>query len=229
MRQTDVEPLSPEVENLLAKERWIEPQPAERRARAMARARAAFRETPAPIGFSPWWRRATLLAAAALLTAVAAVAITTLRKPPVVDEAARAAPPARKVNDSPAPPAAVTAEPSSDAPKSELKPAPAEKVIVPSASRYTPSNADALELGLLQRARAGVARGDFAGALGVIAEHERRFPAGRLREEREALRVKALSGLGKKDEARAAAERFQSHYPRSVLSASIEEATRPRP
>jgi len=91
------------------------------------------------------------------------------------------------------------------------------------------NDAYALELGLLQRARAGVASGKFSTALEAIAEHQRRFPSGRLREEREALRVKALAGLGRNDEARLAAKRFREHFPGSVLSSRIEEAIRPDP
>ena len=90
-------------------------------------------------------------------------------------------------------------------------------------------DAYALELGLLQRARAAVASGKFSSALDAITEHQKRFPAGRLREEREALRVKALAGLGRNDEARLAAKRFRERFPQSVLSNRIEETIRPDP
>jgi outer membrane protein assembly factor BamD (BamD/ComL family) len=89
-------------------------------------------------------------------------------------------------------------------------------VAAPSSS--SAADAYALELRILERARAAVAAGDFSAALRAIANHQRRFPAGRLQEEREALRVKALSGLGRSDEARRAAERFRERFPRSVLS-----------
>jgi hypothetical protein len=229
MRQTGLEPLAPEIESLLSKERDIERQSAESRARGMARARAALREIPAS-SWNPWRQRATFLVAAALLTAVAAAAVAALRKqPPAADERSSTLSHASDSRARVAPPPVATTEPVPDAPKNDVRPAPPEKSPIVPASRSTPSNPDALELGLLQRVRADVARGDFAAALDAIGEHERRFPAGRLREEREALRVKALSGLGKKDEARAAAQKFKSRFPRSVLSASIEEATRPRP
>ena len=51
----------------------------------------------------------------------------------------------------------------------------------------------------MRQARAAVARGDFAEALSPINEHTRRFRNGRLVEEREALRVKALVGLRRND------------------------------
>src|SRR5204862_2317853 len=73
------------------------------------------------------------------------------------------------------------------------------------------------ELRLLSHAREAVARRDFAAALPPIAEHTRRFRDGRLLEEREALRVKALSGLGRGEEARRAATAFKRRFPHSVL------------
>lgn len=109
---------------------------------------------------------------------------------------------------------------------------PEQGVVAPAPRRSAAADAsdtDRLELGLLQRVRAAVAAGEFSAALDSIAEHQRRFPAGRLREEREALRIKALAGLGRNDEARRAAERFRERFPRSVLSTRIEETARPKP
>jgi hypothetical protein len=77
------------------------------------------------------------------------------------------------------------------------------------------------ELRLLGEARAAVARHDFAAALGPISEHARRFRNGRLAEEREALRVRALSGLGRTDEAQRAADAFETRFPRSVLAPAV--------
>ena len=52
------------------------------------------------------------------------------------------------------------------------------------------------ELELLQRAQAAYTRRDFSGALALVAEHARRFPNGRLAEEREALRVRCSPERG---------------------------------
>jgi hypothetical protein len=79
------------------------------------------------------------------------------------------------------------------------------------------------ELVLLRQARAAVARQDFAAALGPISEHARQFKSGRLAEEREALRVKALSGLGRTEEARRAADAFEARFPRSVLLPAVSK------
>jgi hypothetical protein len=78
-------------------------------------------------------------------------------------------------------------------------------------------------LHLLRQARAAIARGDFAAGLSTIAEHTHRFKNGRLVEEREALRVKALAGLGRIDEARHAAAAFRARFPRSVLLPTVSQ------
>src|SRR5206468_1672542 len=87
----------------------------------------------------------------------------------------------------------------------------------------TPSDAMRDELHLLRRARAAVARGDFGAALSPIAEHTRRYRNGRLAEEREALRVKTLVGLGRTDEAWRAASSFRARFPHSVLLPAVSQ------
>jgi hypothetical protein len=64
-------------------------------------------------------------------------------------------------------------------------------------------------------------REDFAAAMVPILDHARRFRNGRLTEEREALRVKALSGLGLRKEARRAAADFETRFPRSPLLSAV--------
>ena len=77
---------------------------------------------------------------------------------------------------------------------------------------------------MLQPARAAVARADVTAALAAIAEHERRFPNGQLTEEREALRVLALAGAHRSEEARRAAATFRKRFPRSMLLARMNDA-----
>jgi hypothetical protein len=237
MRPGDLEPLSPEMESLLAKERNVLPESAELRARVMTRARAAIREAHGAPVRSSWQRRVPLLVAAALLTAFAAAAVAAWRGlPRAVDQGPsvlllpRGAQKARARALQPPIP---TTEPLLLPQKTDSKSAPPERGNVVAAARGSlagdASDAYALELGLLQRARAGVASGEFSTALEAIAEHQRRFPSGRLREEREALRVKALAGLGRNEEARLAAKRFRERFPQSVLSGRIEESIRPAP
>ncbi len=74
------------------------------------------------------------------------------------------------------------------------------------------------ELRLLSRARQEIAAGNNESALALTQKHKRQFPAGQLAEEREALRVKALRGMGREQDARKAASEFRERFPKSVLS-----------
>jgi hypothetical protein len=62
----------------------------------------------------------------------------------------------------------------------------------------------------------------FANALVLVSEHARRFPAGLLAEEREALRVRCLLGSGRTSDAQRAATAFSTRFPRSVLLPRIQ-------
>ena len=75
----------------------------------------------------------------------------------------------------------------------------------------------AAELGLLQRAQVAYVAREFSDVLARVAEHSRKFPNGRLAEEREALRVRALEGTGRTEEARRAAAAFAGRFPRSIM------------
>ena len=77
------------------------------------------------------------------------------------------------------------------------------------------------EVRLLEQAWVALERQDFAAAMVPLVDHARRFRNGRLTEEREALRVKVLFGLGLRDEVRRAAADFEARFPRSPLLAAI--------
>jgi hypothetical protein len=79
------------------------------------------------------------------------------------------------------------------------------------------ANQYAAELQLLEPARTSLSRGDFAAALASLTQHGRQYPNGQLTQEREALRVRALWGLGQKPAAMAVASAFRKRYPRSTL------------
>jgi hypothetical protein len=213
----------PEVQTLLDREREIPPVPAAVRARALARARAAIAAgPPAKVGLArtPPSRLRWAAVAVMLLVASAAAgaAVYQYRARLVLRRAVP--PPARPALVAPTavpatkPPAAVTPE---EAP-SPLAP-PARPAV----------DAAAAELRLVAAARAAVARQDYAGALPPIAEHSRRFKNGRLAEEREALRVRALAGLGRTDEARRAAHSFETRFPRSVLLPAVKQMSAATP
>jgi len=101
----------------------------------------------------------------------------------------------------------------------DIAPPPA----APGATHLSRTDAAREELRLLRKARAAVARQDYTAALPLLAEDARRFKDGRFVEEREALRVRALAGLGRTEEARRAAERFQERFPRSVLLPAVRQ------
>lgn len=78
-------------------------------------------------------------------------------------------------------------------------------------------SADSLpeEVRLLSRAEQQMNEGLAREALKTLADHERRFPAGALAEERMAARVQALCMLGRAAEARSDLARLGRAYPRS--------------
>jgi len=222
-------PLSPEVLALLEHERVLPSLPAHVRARSLARARAALlagRVTP-PAGYDRAGRggHAGLVKVAAVCVASAVIGAAAYRlasqgepaqptsPAPVVHSVAAPLPPlVPSVAVAPAPSSPV---PSVSTPSPAAVPAPQ-----PASQRGGPD-----ELRLLRRARAAIARGDFTIGLARIGEHARRFADGRLSEEREALRVKALSSLGRTADARRAAEAFEARFPRSVLLPAVRQMT----
>lgn len=214
-------PPSPDVRALLDQERVVPPVPASVRARSLSRARAALvagRVTP-PAGFStaPRSRRGIALAAAGVATvaiAAAAYELGARQHPEAVDHPAVST--THVVTPAPVQPVQASAPSTAVVPSSS--PAPASRTVRSSATEPSQD-----ELVLLRQARAAVARQDFAAALGPISEHARQFKSGRLAEEREALRVKALSGLGRAEEARRAADAFEARFPRSVLLPAVSK------
>lgn len=229
--------LSPEVRALLDRERGIPSVPAPVRKRALARARAALVAGRVTVPSSFPGARRTRWGIVVAVACVAGVAVAAAgfqmgaRHRPLTTSAESS--PVAPVATSPAP--AIPAAPI-DAPPSSATAAPAPIAVPPSTP--TPSNGVSHasqaepapdELRLLREARAAVARRDFEAALVPIAEHARRFRNGRLAEEREALRVKALSGLGRTEEARHAADAFEARFPRSVLLPSVSRMPASQP
>jgi hypothetical protein len=86
-----------------------------------------------------------------------------------------------------------------------------------------------VERALLDQAQRALARGDSAASLGVLTTHVRRFPHGRLEEEREALAVKTLAALGRNDEAKTRGARFRARFPDSLMRSTVEDTLRTIP
>lgn len=206
--------LSPEVRLLLDRERSIAVLPAAARARALSRARAALaagvatRPIPSRAPSAARWAAAAGLVCVATVTVGAAAYEVGLRERPTV---------------------AVAATPRADT--ATLQPSVARWPVgdLPATPTHAGSSAISRdraageELRLLQQARVAVAREDFIDAKRLLAEHARRFKTGRLTEEREALQVRALAGLGRREDARRAAADFEARFPRSPLLLTISQ------
>lgn len=198
------------VQPLLECEKEIPSYPPAVRARALARARALIAAggvklsaPAAPVSRSRWSVAAVIACCASAASGAAAYEVRaqlaarsqTLSFASVVEEPAPAHALARR---------------------RARRVIPVERTVLAPAA---PSAAESVEgeLHLLRRARAAVASGRHAAALHPLALHTRRFAKGRLVEEREALRIRALAGLGRTDEAHRAAEGFRTLFPHSVL------------
>jgi len=217
------EPLSTEVRALLDHEREITPLPATVRARAVARARAALvagvARADRSVAVPPrprWAAAAAVIGILSVGVGAAAYQFRAYLAPAPANDRPAAAPAPR-----PAPPPAPVA-----AAQDVEEATPATAVDKPTLSRADQARA---ELRLLRQARAAVAREDYAAALPQIAEHAHRFKDGRLTEEREALRVKALVGLGRTAEAHRAAAAFRARFPRSVLLSAVNKMSPSEP
>jgi predicted Zn-dependent protease len=75
---------------------------------------------------------------------------------------------------------------------------------------------------VLDRARAGLARGDIAAAEAHLEEHARRFPDGTFADLRGATEVEVLCRRGRAVEAAARAAALLAAHPRSVVAQRYE-------
>jgi hypothetical protein len=74
---------------------------------------------------------------------------------------------------------------------------------------------------LLRRAQESLPD-DAAGALALARQHAALYPAGALAQERDVITVEALSRLGRRDEAHAAAQAFLANHADSPHRSHIE-------
>lgn len=84
-----------------------------------------------------------------------------------------------------------------------------------------PERGLAIEVGYMRDARAAIDGGDPAAALVVLGRHAREFVDGQMLEDRLRLRIEALCGLGRGDEARAEADEFLRVHPNSTHTARV--------
>lgn len=78
------------------------------------------------------------------------------------------------------------------------------------------------ERALIEGARTALLRGRAADAWTLLARHETTFPRGQFAEDRDFMVVSALSGMGRRDEARTRARAFLARYPKSALRKTVE-------
>jgi hypothetical protein len=227
--------LEPELEAFL-EHRTIERRvPPELRARALAGARAIVAAEGAiappllqrpsatlPTAVARGRGRFRIALAASIAVAGAAVGVMAALQGP----SARA--PQMTSPGAPSPVRGVPAP--SFSPSSEPGTPPAQRALPSTSPRPARTTAKdepfTAELDLLQRAHGAYTRRDFSVTLAQLAEHARRFPNGRLAEQREALRVRSLIGSGRADEAHRAAAAFAVRFPRSVLLPRLEETAK---
>ncbi len=140
---------------------------------------------------------------------------------------------ARLEADPSPPPAALEPSPRPRAPSAARTPArrpsrpnKGEPSARDSASKESPPAAEGPALGdevaLLGQARQALGRGAHAEALTLLDRHRKRFPRGKLMQERELSRVTALCELGRVDEARTAARRFLKQHPSQALRRRLQ-------
>jgi hypothetical protein len=91
--------------------------------------------------------------------------------------------------------------------------------------RTPPSDSNwSKERALLDAARRALAAGEPQACLAELGKHARAFASGKLAEEREAMTINALVGVGRYAQAREKAAIFSRRYPRSFLTPSVEAA-----
>jgi hypothetical protein len=186
------------------------------RARARATVAAASRSTlPAATSQQTSRSRLALAAGVAFVLGATGTAAAFLGHGAAVP---RSAPTAPKTSVARTPPIVNTVA-DDDRPTPSIDEEPVVKAATPRHHRRASRVSDprAAELALIQHAQAAYADGNLPNALELLAEHGRRFPTGRLAEEREALRVRSLAGCGRSVDARRALAAFADRYPHSVL------------
>jgi hypothetical protein len=211
-----------ELEAVMERGRQIRRAPDVVRARLFVRARAYLAAstpaTPVNTPKTPPVRPGRRIAAAATVLVVFTAAGGAAALYPHATRSTAIAPPQQR----PFPkPSILAAAP--EFPRAEL--APSVSRLRRQSIHRTLSSQDSYdaEIDLLQRAQSEYASQDFPDALVLVAEHARRFPTGRLAEEREAMRVRSLAGLGRSDEACRALTAISVRFPRSVFLPGLRE------
>jgi hypothetical protein len=105
-------------------------------------------------------------------------------------------------------------------PEARMNPAPE----LPHGSAPEAAKSLAEQQALLDEARAALRRGDGQAALAALREHVARFPRTSFDEEREAVAIKGLMLVGRRDEATEREAAFERRFPASLLAPSLRAA-----
>lgn len=245
----DLEPLDPKLHELLSRERGAYTEDSIARDAVLRRIQAAIVLAPlatggaasavvtaasgaekaagtkAGVAASLGWKGAALVAVVAF---GGGVAVGEVHRS-ISDRAPPSAVPSSPVTLTPAVPPPVPTITPSDLPSAEPS---AARAATPSATAFAPAARSPAgdpneERALVDTARTALARGRSADALTAIDEHARRFPRGRLAEEREALAVQALALSGDRPGALTRAARFRRAFPNSIFGSSVDRAVQP--
>jgi hypothetical protein len=168
------------------------------------------------------------------------VAVSHLRRPPEAISRIPAAQPVVPAAIQPAlvPTPAVIPNPEPPPPKMPQRvlrieraspPTPAAPPKTAPAHEPTSDTDLAAERSLIAEARSALQRNAPVDALSALDAHAHQFPAGRLAEQREALRVSALLSSGDRPAAEKAAAAFEAKYPESLMKAAVQAALRSAP
>jgi hypothetical protein len=126
------------------------------------------------------------------------------------------------------PPAAVVAPASEPAAAPQAAPAVEAAPIAPKSHDIKGAASQAEELEILKSAREALNTAP-AQALALVSRHAARFPHSALVQEREMIRIRALSALGRSAEASKAARDFEQKYPNSIHQGSAAAVTNATP
>lgn len=241
MVDPEIMDLDADIVSLLEAERSPEPAPADAKERVWEQLQQTLATPPAPTG-TPDLLGVTGTSVTAVVGALVVGAVVIVAMPqtesPIPGSAPPPEAPVHQLMDTPIEvasgltpriaPVVVAPEPrlQGTAPVAPVSPAaerPPEARPTGGSRRGSSANGlVAAERALLDRGRSALREGRARAALGAADEHRKRFPRGRLVEERAALRVRALDRLGRHDASRAAARAFLRHYPSSIHGLAIE-------
>jgi len=142
-----------------------------------------------------------------------------------------ARPPSTVVEGPPVKPAAMVTVKAQPAPVLSSSPVPtnvepsiAPPRPAPPRRQASPADSFAEEVAILSKATSELRAGRANEGLRLLDEHERKFPSGRLAEERRAARIQALCALGELSEAEVELARLKQSSPRSPHLARAQRA-----